>query len=139
MRLPESIEAVIFRKQDKVTEFLIFRYNVTKGGFWANLTGGREEGEDLAGTLKRELKEETGITEKQIMRIIPDIHYHEWKDHSDTLIKEHFFGVEVDLKANVVLSPEHVEYLWCSAEKAKSMIKWEHMKEAIDRVMGIVG
>jgi len=137
MRLLLEVQAVIFRLKLSL-EFLILRRVPGRGGFWQNLSGGVEEGENLLDTLKRELKEELGIGEEGIRQIVPDIYFYEWDDTKEgqlKKIKEWVFAVEVDPNIEIKLSEEHDAYKWCNAEEAKHYLKWEDTKIAIDRAI----
>lgn len=136
MRLPIEVQAVIFRLNPK-PEFLILHRIPELGNFWQNLSGGVKEGETLLQTLKRELEEETKISDKQIKRIIENVYQYEWL-HEGEKIKEYVFVVEVDPDLEVKLSKEHDEYKWCDAEEAKSLLKWEDTKIAIDKTLNII-
>ena len=65
MRLPIQVQAILFRKINGRTQYLLLkRIPVTGGleeGFWQPVTGGIEEGEKRTEALKREVSEETGI------------------------------------------------------------------------------
>ena len=73
MRLPIQVEAILFRKNEGEIEYLILKRKQERGGFWQPITGGLEEGETLMEALRREIKEETGITNYK--RIIENVHY----------------------------------------------------------------
>lgn len=141
MRLSLEIQAVIFRLKPRL-EFLMLHRISKLGNFWQNLSGGVEEGENLLQTLKWELIEETGISSKQILRIIEKIHYYEWLKTSGEMkgkkIKEWVFGVEVDPNFMVELSEEHYEYRWCNFEEAMKLLKWDQNKTALFKLNEIL-
>lgn len=140
MRLPLEVHVVIFRRVKNELEFLILHRKPEKGGFWQNLTGGVEKGESLLDTLKREIKEETGISENQIKRVIKDIHYFEWFHHKlKQKIREWVFAVEVDPKVEVKLSEEHDEYKWCDSKEAEKLFKWKSHTIAINKTLEVLG
>jgi 8-oxo-dGTP pyrophosphatase MutT (NUDIX family) len=136
MRNPIEVEAIVFRRNGSKLEFLLLKRRKEFGGFWQPLTGGNEDEESLIETLKRELREETGIEE--IKRIIENVHYFEWIDNSNNLIKEYCFGVEVSPSCEVKLSKEHDDFKWCDFEEAMKLLKWDGNKVAIFRLNEIL-
>jgi 8-oxo-dGTP pyrophosphatase MutT (NUDIX family) len=61
MRLPIQVEAIIFRRKNSTIEYLLLKRLPGRNGFWQPITGGVEEGETQEETLRREIKEETGM------------------------------------------------------------------------------
>jgi 8-oxo-dGTP pyrophosphatase MutT (NUDIX family)/DNA-binding CsgD family transcriptional regulator len=60
----KSIGAVVFRREDEKVKFLLLRY---LGGHWGFIKGHGENDEVNEETLRREAREETGITELKIV------------------------------------------------------------------------
>jgi len=60
----KSVGAVIFRKEDSKIYYLLLDYG---NEYWGLAKGHVEEGEKEIETLKREVAEETGITDLKIM------------------------------------------------------------------------
>ena len=131
MRLPIQIEAILFKRTDGKIQYLLLKTIPRRGGFWQPITGGLEEGETKIEALKREIKEETGI--KNIIKIIENVHYHEFQDPH--LIKEYVFGVEVFSDEKVMLDgKEHSEFKWCSFQEALKLMKWKGNKDALKKL-----
>jgi 8-oxo-dGTP pyrophosphatase MutT (NUDIX family) len=148
MRLPIEIEAILFKRADEKIQYLLLKRHPEKGEFWQPITGGLEEGETKIETLKREIREETGI--KSIIRIIENVHYFEFQDPSlieyfkrhrraCNHVKEYAFGVEVSSDEKVVLDGnEHSEFKWCSFHEALRLMKWKGNREALKKLNAIV-
>ena len=141
MRLPIQIQAILFRKINRETQYLLLKRISSIGGFWQPVTGGIEEGETKIQALKREVLEETGI--KNVARIIKDVHYCEFWDYfkreaRQRLIKEHVFGVEINSNEKITISREHTEYKWCSFKEALKLLKWKENKEALKKLNDIL-
>lgn len=139
MRLPIQVQGIVFRKISGKIQYLLLKR--IREGFWQPVTGGIEEGETKTVALKREVREETGI--KNIIRIIKEIHYDEFRDFfkredCQRLIKEFVFGVEVSSNEKIVMSREHSEYKWCGFEEAFKLLKWKGNKEALEKLNGIL-
>jgi len=138
MRLPIQIEAILFKRIEGKIQYLILKRHPPKshpeiGQFWQPITGGLEEGETKIEALKREIREETGIT--NIIKIIEDVHYYEPIDlplieylnrHGQPCkhLKAYAFGVEVSPDEEVVLDrKEHSEFKWCSLQEALRLVE----------------
>ncbi len=120
-----AVKAVI---QNQDGKFLIVR----EGERWQAVGGRLEKGEKLEDGLRRETKEETGITDLEIGKVI---HVDEWFAKPEGELKHIvalFFFCQT--KSNqVVLSDEHQEFAWVTADEleqyADSIEK--EIKEAI--------
>ena len=119
-----AIKYAIFRRSD--------------GDYWQAITGGGEEGETPKETARREMQEETGITQDcdilplNCVANIPVIGVtgeHTWGDDVLT-IPEYSFGVRVS-RQRLRLSKEHIEYKWVDYEEAIGMLKWNSNKDAL--------
>ena len=120
MRLPIQVEAILFRRENGRTQYLLLKRTPEREGFWQPVTGGVEEGETRIDALKREVTEETGI--KGILGIIEGIHYFEFSD--PYLNKEYVYGVEVSADEKVVIDEnEHSEFRWCSLQETLRLMK----------------
>ncbi|PIU58798.1 hypothetical protein COS86_07685 [Candidatus Bathyarchaeota archaeon CG07_land_8_20_14_0_80_47_9] len=135
MRLPIQVEAILFRRKNGRTKYLLLKRTPEREGFWQPVTGGVEEGETRIDALKREVTEETGI--KDILGIIEGIHYFEFSD--PYLNKEYVYGVEVSADEKVVIDEnEHSEFRWCSLQETLRLMKWKENKEALKKLNGIL-
>jgi 8-oxo-dGTP pyrophosphatase MutT (NUDIX family) len=144
MRLPIEIEGILFKRIDGKIWYLLLKRRPEKGEFWQPVTGGLEEGETKTETLRREIREETGI--ENIIKIIEDVHYYEFqapslieyfKRHGRACnhVKEYVFGVEVSSEARIILDErEHSEFKWCSLQEALRLMKWKGDKEALKKL-----
>src|ERR1700722_16247855 len=99
-----AVKAVI---QNKDGKFLIVR----EGQRWQAVGGRLEKGEELEEGLRREAKEETGITDLKIGKVI---HAGEWFAKPENKLK-HIVAIFFFCKTKtnkVILSEEHQEYVW---------------------------
>jgi dATP pyrophosphohydrolase len=135
VRLPIQVEAILFRRKNGRTQYLLLKRTPEREGFWQPVTGGVEEGETRIDALKREVTEETGI--KGILGIIEGIHYLEFSD--PYLNKEYVYGVEVSADEKVVIDEnEHSEFRWYSLQETLRLMKWKENKEALKKLNGIL-
>ena len=97
--------------------------------FWQSVTGSLEWGEDARDTAKRELAEETGITDYPIqytgIRRTYDI-LEEWQYKfapGTTRNQENLFLCKVPEQLEITLDPdEHTEYQWVSYQEASERV-----------------
>ena len=94
-------------------------------GFWQSVTGSLEWGETADAAARRELIEETGITQgflrnlqwTQVYEILPSF----GKKYAPGITRnlEHAFALKLMQRVPVTLSePEHVQYRWLPAAEA---------------------
>ncbi len=108
-------------------EFLLLERR-KPSGFWQSVTGSLEWGETADAAARRELIEETGITQgllrnlqwTQVYEILPAF----GKKYAPGITRnlEHAFALKLLQRAPVRLSePEHVQFRWMSAGDALAM------------------
>jgi dihydroneopterin triphosphate diphosphatase len=118
-RRPESVLIVIYTAGG---EFLLLERR-KPAGFWQSVTGSLEWGETADAAARRELIEETGITQgflrnlqwTQTYEILPAF----GKKYAPGVTRnlEHAFALKLLQRVSVALS-EHVQYRWMSAADA---------------------
>jgi dihydroneopterin triphosphate diphosphatase len=120
-RRPESVLIAIYTASG---EFLLLERR-RPAGFWQSVTGSLEWGETADSAARRELIEETGITQgrlcnlqwTQVYEILPSF----GKKYAPGVTRnlEHAFALKLPERAPVNLSEnEHVRYRWLSAAEA---------------------
>ena len=140
MVFEKSIGAVVFRrKENREIFFLLLQYPSKNKNYYAFVKGHQEIGETDEETLKRELKEETGIEEIKIISgfkekeeyIFRDIYK---KPENPPLVKKEviYYLVET-FSEKVKLSDEHLSYQWLKFEEAKKLLKFKQSKEIIEK------
>jgi dATP pyrophosphohydrolase len=132
-RRPESILIVIYTVAG---EFLLLE-RVRPAGFWQSVTGSLEWGEMADAAARRELIEETGITQgflrnlqwTQVYDILPSF----GKKYAPGVARnlEHAFALRLMTRVPVTLSAtEHVQYRWASADEAVATVS-SHTNRAV--------
>lgn len=120
-RRPESVLIVIYTENG---EFLLLERR-RPPGFWQSVTGSLEWGELADGAARREVIEETGITQgvlvnlqwTQVYEILPS--FGKVYAPGITLNLEHAFSLRLLHQVPVTLSDsEHVRYRWVCATEA---------------------
>jgi dihydroneopterin triphosphate diphosphatase len=113
-------------------------------GFWQSVTGSQEEGESLAETAVRELREETGIEASAFGGVVDWQHSNDyeifprWRHRyppGTTHNTEHWFSLLVPHPVPVTLAPdEHLSYLWLPwQEAAPKCFSWSN-RQAIEEL-----
>ena len=135
MRLPIQVEAIIFRRNGSKIEYLLLKRLPERNGFWQPVTGGVEEGETRNETLRREIREETGV--KDIVAVLEDLYVFEFSDPNPN--QEHVYGVEISPSEEIVIDRnEHSEYRWCGFHEAMQLLHWKENKEALRKLNKIL-
>jgi dihydroneopterin triphosphate diphosphatase len=113
-------------------------------GFWQSVTGSQEEGESLAETAVRELREETGIEASAFGGVVDWQHSNDYEifprwghryPPGTTHNTEHWFSLLVPHPVPVTLAPdEHLSYLWLPwQEAAPKCFSWSN-RQAIEEL-----
>ena len=137
----KSAGAVIFRKENKSIKYLVLDYG---DNYWGYAKGHVEEEENEIETIKREIREETGIKD---LKIIPGFKtenkyfYRAGKEEKERREKEGlptsifktviYYLAETETE-DVKLSFEHKGYLWLSYEEAVGKISYREAKKALE-------
>lgn len=120
-RRPESVLIVIHTDGG---EYLLLERR-RPPGFWQSVTGSLEWGEDADSAARREVVEETGITQgvlvnlqwTQVYEILPA--FGKVYAPGTTLNLEHAFSLRLAERVPVTMSAtEHVQYRWVSDREA---------------------
>lgn len=127
-----QINCIVFKKENNHYKFLLLKRRKDRGGFWQGITGGVKQGEKDIKALKRELLEETGISKYK--RIINLNYSFSFNLPQFGNLTENCYGVEVQNKTEIIMSPEHTEYRWLTLNKAISLLKYEANKEAFRKL-----
>jgi dihydroneopterin triphosphate diphosphatase len=134
----ENIQAIIYTRNPNL-HILVLKRVQSKGGFWQPVSGGVIPNEELVDAVKREVFEETGITNiEQILDLQYSFIFETSKSQQKMMMKDYCFGVEVEQETCVMLSNEHDEYRWCKIEDANKYIKWDFSRMAIQKVVEAV-
>ena len=128
-RTNKQVEIIVFRKsKNKDFEFLILKRNEERGGFWQPLTGGVKQGESFNEALMRELCEETGINDIEIIKPLSMFHIFR---KNEKKAENELMGISYWCKtrtAEVRLSDEHTNYKWFTPEEALKLADRSELK-----------
>ncbi len=135
-----SAGAVIFRKEDNQIYYLLLHY---KSGHWDFPKGHIEEGEKEKETVKREVKEETGIKDIKIIEGFKEWIKYAFRQTYDLEKDEKkkalwvfkivtFYLAETKTK-EVKISFEHIGYKWLPYESAFGQLTFKKAKEILKK------
>ena len=114
-------------------EFLLLQYKRDGREWWDYVKGHREAGETEIETTLRELKEETGLTDVEVVPGFKTWIKFFFKENGRTVAKiVDFYLVEAKTK-EVKLSFEHAGYDWLSYEQALERLMYKNAKEVLKK------
>jgi dihydroneopterin triphosphate diphosphatase len=136
-RRPESVLIVIYTEGG---EFLLLERR-RPPGFWQSVTGSLEWGEHADSAARREVVEETGITQgvlvnlqwTQVYEILPAF----GKVYAPGVTRnlEHGFSLRLTDRAPVILSDsEHVQFRWVSGADAIATVSSNTNRAVIEQL-----
>jgi len=136
MRAPYQILALPYKYIDGQLKFAVFHRSDLD--MWQFISGGGEDGETPMEAAKREVWEEGGIRTDKLVPLksicyipagfFPKRHQDCWS--ADTyIIPEHAFAFPCE--EEITLSDEHTEYVWCTYDEARHLLKWDSNRTAM--------
>ena len=125
---------IVYRQnQTGEPEFLILQHKY--GKYWSFPKGRSEKGETSLDTAKREIHEETGISEfKFLEKFSETINYFVRRGKRLIPKEVRYFLVQFSKSVEVNLSPEHIAYKWLNFDDAISQITHNNSKELLSEV-----
>ena len=130
MPVEKSAGAVVFRKENGKTKYLLIQYC---WGHWEFPRGLIEKGENLEETARREIKEEVGIED---IKFIPG--FKEWIKFFFKLKEKNIMKIATFLLAEtdtekIKLSEEHKDYIWLEHKDALGKLTFKNSKEILEK------
>lgn len=129
----KSAGAIIFHK-DKETEFLLLHYpssSKSKKEYWDFPKGHIEKGEKEIDTVRREVWEETGLGDIEIIDGFKEINEYFFKFGGKTIFKTVVFYLAKARTKEIRISGEHVGFKWLLFEKATGALTFENAKKIL--------
>lgn len=127
--MEKSCGIVLFHSED----FLLIQHSVKLGakGHWDFPKGHIEGNETELETATRELEEETGINEFQLVNGFKEKICYNIHKGSKVIPKEVSFFLAKSLTKNVKLSSEHQNYKWLNFSSALDQLTYSNAKEVL--------
>lgn len=131
MAREKSCGTVVFKRQkDNSAKYLLLHYST---GHWEFPKGHMEKNEKEEQTALRELKEETGIKNAEILDNFRETVKYFFKNGRETVYKEVVFFLAETHSDDVKLSSEHIGYAWLSYEHAYKKLTFNNSKELLKK------
>ncbi len=110
------------------SKYLLLHYDA---GHWDFPKGHVEEGESSEQAALRELKEETGIADAELLSGFAEKIRYFFKKEGQTVVKEVVFFVARTKTADVKLSFEHKGFIWLPFKDAVEKLTYNNAKEVL--------
>ena len=126
--LEKSAGAILFYKKGEKIEYLLLKHEL---GHWDFPKGHIEEGETQKVAARREIKEETGLSN---VRFDPDFkthirYFYKWQGENRFKVVTFFLGEAKTKRAKI--SSEHLTYRWVSYEKAVKLMEFKNQRDLL--------
>ena len=124
-----SAGAIVFRRGNN-TEYLLLHYET---GHWEFPRGNIEKGETEHEAARREIREETGITDITFLDGFKETSVWFFRREGKTIHKEATYFLAETTQDNVTISHEHQDYIWLSFEQAMEKVTFKNAKEILQK------
>ncbi len=130
--------SVFYRKSGQIRHLLLRRAKHKRPypGIWQFITGRLEEGERSIDTALRELREETGLSPKAMWLVPYTLQFYDAS--TDKLHLSPLFSVEVDNRAEILLSGEHDTFAWFTYNQAVRRLVWPGQREGMEVIQKFI-
>ena len=128
MKEEVSAGVILFNESDK--KFLLLNY---PSKHWDFVKGKMEKGETLHETAIRETNEETGISDVEFLDgFKEEIEYYFYADNQEIHKKVVFFLGKTKT-TKIILSHEHLNYIWLEYDNALEKTTYENAKNLLKK------
>lgn len=127
----KSCGIVVFREVENQRLYLLLHY---PGGHWDFAKGHVEKNEDEMTTAKRELEEETGITDIQLTEGFRERMHYYFRYKNTLSSKDVIYFAGKTQQENIKISDEHQNHDWLPYDQAKEKLTFDNAKNMIEKV-----
>ncbi|MBS3922864.1 MAG: NUDIX domain-containing protein [Nitrosarchaeum sp.] len=125
-----SAGVVLFRRENSKILFLLLNY---PSGHWDFVKGKMEEGETTYQTAIRETQEETGITDIVFLDDFEEWIKYNFQYHGELVNKKVVFFLAETKTEQVIISHEHLDYIWADYETAMEKTTFDNAKSILTK------
>jgi 8-oxo-dGTP pyrophosphatase MutT (NUDIX family) len=128
------VNVAVIKQDDDGWKYLLLKRSKTETypGSWGFITGGKKGDETVAQVVVREMVEEISISPISMWATEYLIQFYEPEVDKIWILPLIVSIVAPD--AEVKLSPENSEFLWLPPSKAKHLVSWKNLIQAISHV-----
>lgn len=130
-----SAGAVIFREINDKRLYLILHY---PSGHWDFVKGKMEEGESTHQTVIREAQEETGISDLEFIDGFEETIRYDFQFEGELIHKKVIFYLAKTKTEQIIISHEHLGFLWTNFENAKQKTTYDNAKSIITKAENLL-
>ncbi|PIP23226.1 MAG: diadenosine tetraphosphate hydrolase [Candidatus Nealsonbacteria bacterium CG_4_10_14_0_2_um_filter_38_17] len=136
MPFEKSAGAVVFRKEKNQIKYLLLHYPSsakTPKEYWDLPKGHIEKGEEELDTVRREVMEETGLTDLEFAKGFKEWIKYFFKYKGKTIFKVVTFYLAETQSAEVKISSEHIGYQWLPYDEAENLLTHKNAKDILGK------
>lgn len=139
----KSVGGLIFFEEDKKRKYLLLEYeriNDEKGDhkYWDFPKGHVEKDEKETDTLFREIKEETGLTDIDLILGFKEKLKYFFKKDGNLISKEVIYYLLKSNSKEVKISSEHTDFKWLGYEEALKLIEFKSSKDMLKKAESFI-
>jgi 8-oxo-dGTP pyrophosphatase MutT (NUDIX family) len=123
-----SSGAILYHIENETIIFLLLHYFQ---GHWDFPKGNKEKGESDIDTALREITEETGINDITFLEGFKKEIFYKYKRNNHLISKKVVYFLAKSNSIEVVLSSEHLDFVWEPYEDALRKITYKNSKEIL--------
>src|SRR3989338_7457745 len=124
-----SAGCLLYKKDDPV-KYLLLHYEADHWDFPKGHVEANESNEQAA---LREVKEETGIEDANLIPGFKESISYYYKQQSQTIFKEVVFFLAESPSDKVTLSSEHIGFAWHSFDNAMKKLTYKNAKDVLEK------
>ena len=128
MQKETSAGIILYNDKHDERQFLLLKY---PGGHWDFVKGKMENGEEPKETANRETQEETGITDSEIIEGFKEEISYTFFIHKEQIEKKVIFYLGKTNTDEIIISHEHLDFVWLNFEDAMMKITFENAKNIL--------
>jgi len=136
MPVERSAGAIIFRKEGEKPLFLLLHYPSSakaKKSYWDLPKGHIEKNEQLEETVKREVEEETGLKDIELIAGFKETIKYFFRVEGKTILKFVSFCLAKTKEKEIKISGEHIGFIWLPYEEAINQLTYKNAKEILQK------